>query len=47
MISAEQVIGEVGSSGRSTGTHLHFELQKSGERLDPQEFLLAARKAAS
>ena len=40
LISAEQVIGEVGSSGRSTGTHLHFKLQKSGERLDAREFLL-------
>ena len=44
LISAEQVIGEVGSSGRSTGTHLHFELQKGGERIDPREFLLAAGK---
>ena len=44
MISAEQVIGEVGSSGRSTGTHLHFELQKGGERLNPQEFLAAASR---
>jgi peptidoglycan hydrolase FlgJ len=43
-ISAEQVIGEVGSSGRSTGTHLHFELQKSGERLNPQEFLTTASR---
>jgi murein DD-endopeptidase MepM/ murein hydrolase activator NlpD len=42
LISAEQVIGEVGSSGRSRGTHLHFELQKGGERIDPREFLLAA-----
>ena len=42
LISAEQVIGEVGSSGRSTGTHLHFELQKSGERLDPREFFLTS-----
>jgi peptidoglycan hydrolase FlgJ len=43
-ISNEQVIGEVGSSGRSTGTHLHFELQKGGKRVDPKEFLLAARR---
>ena len=46
LISAEQVIGEVGSSGRSTGTHLHFELQKGGERVDPREFLLAAGSPA-
>jgi len=47
LISAEQVIGEVGSSGRSTGTHLHFELQKSGERLDPREFLLASGRPST
>ncbi len=46
-ISTEQVIGEVGSSGRSTGTHLHFELQKSGERLDPKEFLSTASRLST
>jgi murein DD-endopeptidase MepM/ murein hydrolase activator NlpD len=46
LISTEQVIGEVGSSGRSTGTHLHFELQKGGARVDPKELLLAAGKPA-
>lgn len=46
MISAEHVVGEVGRSGRSSGTHLHFELQKSGEGFDPREFLLAASKSA-
>lgn len=41
LISAEQVIGEVGNSGRSAGTHLHFELQERGKRVDPHEFLAA------
>jgi murein DD-endopeptidase MepM/ murein hydrolase activator NlpD len=40
-VSANQIIGEVGSTGRSTGTHLHFELQKRGEKIDPQAILLA------
>ena len=47
LISAEQVIGEVGSSGRSRGTHLHFELQKGSERIDPREFLLAAANSTT
>jgi murein DD-endopeptidase MepM/ murein hydrolase activator NlpD len=32
-------IGEVGSSGRSTGNHLHFEVRRAGAPLDPARFL--------
>ncbi len=38
-VEADQVIGEVGRTGRSTGTHLHFELQKSGKAIDPRGLL--------
>lgn len=33
-----QLIGKVGSTGVSTGNHLHFELQKDGRLLDPMEW---------
>ncbi len=38
-----QVIAAVGSTGRSTGPHLHFELLQEGRTLDPMEFLLRTR----
>lgn len=36
------VIGLVGSSGRSTGPHVHFEVLKDGKAVDPVKYLRAA-----
>ncbi len=33
------LIGLVGSTGRSTGPHLHYEIEKEGERIDPKKFI--------
>ena len=35
-ISQGQVLGEVGSTGRSTGNHLHFEARENGVAVDPK-----------
>lgn len=38
------VIGELGSTGRSTGPHLHYEVVLNGEPSDPRTYLKATRK---
>lgn len=40
-----QVIGLVGSSGRSTGAHLHYELCQNGKQINPETFMQTATLA--
>lgn len=42
-VVAGEIVGRIGSSGRSTGPHVHFELLKDGKKVDPYKAVVSAR----
>lgn len=39
VVSRHEVIAQVGSTGKSTGPHLHFEIRHDGEQMNPADFV--------
>ncbi len=42
-VSRGDHIGDMGNSGRSTGTHLHYEIRLNGRAVNPMNFIKAGR----
>jgi murein DD-endopeptidase MepM/ murein hydrolase activator NlpD len=42
-VPARHVVGLVGTTGRSTGPHVHYEIMDDGKSINPTKFLEAAR----
>ena len=42
-VSRGESIGGMGNTGRSTGTHLHYELRYKGKALNPMNYIKAAK----
>ncbi|MGC4407386.1 M23 family metallopeptidase [Rhizobium rosettiformans] len=43
-VETGQILGLAGSTGRSTGPHLHYEVRRNGAPVDPMRFLNAGMK---
>jgi murein DD-endopeptidase MepM/ murein hydrolase activator NlpD len=45
-LNAGDMVGKTGSSGRSTGPHLHYEVRHDGQAVNPLRFLGAGKQVA-
>jgi murein DD-endopeptidase MepM/ murein hydrolase activator NlpD len=41
IVAKDALIGRIGSTGRSTGPHLHYEVRLDGKAIDPMRYIRA------
>jgi murein DD-endopeptidase MepM/ murein hydrolase activator NlpD len=46
-VNEAQIVGYMGSTGRSTGTHLHYQINKGSKAIDPEPYLTSNLVRAS
>lgn len=44
VVTKDQLVAYMGSTGRSTGTHLHYEVLRNGKQIDPASFIRVAKR---
>jgi murein DD-endopeptidase MepM/ murein hydrolase activator NlpD len=47
VIEAGTLVGRAGSTGRSTGPHLHYEIRRNGQAIDPLPFVRAGQEISA